>query len=119
MISKDLVLEKIQKIKLWVEDLDGSGFCFCNHDEAFISINQPLEEMILALIHETLHTFPEYCPDYNLSLYNRRQLDLKVEGDARYFYNNCPEIRNLARKRILESRWPKNYQMYLPFEFPL
>jgi hypothetical protein len=115
MIARELILDKIQNAKIYLENLDSLGYSFITTNEIFISINQPIEDMVLTLIHETLHTILNY---HSLGL-SKKQLDLKIEKDAQFVYLNYPLIRYHARRKIIESDWPQNTQMFLPFDRPL
>ena len=106
------VIDGIKKIKISLEPLYGVAYLILG-DEALISINQPLSEMTVSLIHEVLHTLPEY---FENNFDNEQSQETKIENDALSLYFDCSPIKNLAEERIIRSDWPKGYQIFLPFE---
>ncbi len=105
------VINGIEKIKISLEPLWGVAYLISG--EALISINQPISEMTVSLIHEVLHTLPEY---FLANFDSEKNQESKIENDALSFYFDYPKIKNLAEERIIRSDWPEGYQMFLPFE---
>ena len=79
--SVDEIVKKIENIPIWIDNFEGSAYLLNN--EAIISINQPLEEMALSLVHEVLHTFPKYSSD---NFDSPEKCEIKVERDALDLY---------------------------------
>ena len=113
-----LIAKAIQDSRVSLHNFKAHGYLLTFKDqtkEVLISLNQPLEDMVLTLIHETLHTLPEYA---QRCFKNKKQMEEEIEIDSALIYMNSCEIRSIARERIIGGEWPMRYQMSLPFGSP-